>query len=169
MKALAIDPGERVGWARGEVVDGVRMMRGTNACSPHIGELETIPTEPCKLLRVEDHGITKLWPFAVKLGKVFADYDVVIYETWRLRATMAKKFIGNDFQPVQLIGVIRYLHHIHPHVKLVSQGPAIKSTAEKTVPPDLRARLDALPKAHDECHDYDALLHLHHWFWKRYV
>ena len=152
MKALAIDPGERVGWARGEVLGA-----GTES-GKQLFHLE-----------IRDHGITKLWPFAVKLGKVFADYDVVIYETWRLRATMAKKFIGNDFQPVQLIGVIRYLHHIHPHVKLVSQGPAIKSTAEKTVPPDLRARLDALPKAHDECHDYDALLHLHHWFWKRYV
>lgn len=143
MRALAIDPGERVGWANGRVVGGG--------------------------LAIEGHGITKLWDFAVKLGEVFADYDVVIYETWRLRATMAKKFIGNDFQPVQLIGVIRYLHMIHPTVKLVSQGPAIKSTAEKTVTPELRERLDKLPKAHDECHDYDALLHLHHWFWKRYV
>lgn len=143
MKVLAIDPGERVGWATGSLADGA--------------------------LDIGDHGITKLWPFAKKLGEVFTDYDVVIYETWRLRATMAKKFIGNDFQPVQLIGVVRYLAMLNPQVKLVSQGPAIKSTAEKTVPDDLRKRLDALPKAHDECHDYDALLHLWHWYWKTYI
>lgn len=142
MKILAVDPGERVGWATGEL-DGDNLTIGA-------------------------HGITALWPFALKLSQRVDTYDVVIYETWRLRRDMASKFIGNDFQTVQLIGVIRFLAMRTNTVQLVSQGPAIKSTAEKTAPPSLRARLDSLPKAHDECHDYDALLHLHYWHWKRY-
>lgn len=149
MRILAIDPGERVGWATGHVVadlaDG----------STRIGVL--------------NHGITALKPFAVKLGTSFAGYDVVVYETFRLRANVARKFAGNDMQTSQLIGVIRYLSWLHPHVKLVGQGPAIKSTAEKTLPDDIQAIIAGLPKAHDDSHDGDALLHLWHWYWSKYI
>ncbi len=147
MRILAVDPGERVGWAVGEVA------------GPVGGQL----------LRVENHGISFLKDFAVKLGQVFHEYDVVIYETFRLRANVARKFAGNDMQTSQLIGIIRYLGWINPQVKVVGQGPAVKATADKTMPSNIQSIIDKAPKNHDDSHDTDALRHLWFWFWERYV
>ena len=135
---LAIDPGERVGFATGIIADG---------------ELE-----------VTGQGVAPLQDFAIKLGKAIANYDTVVYETWRLRPDMARKMVGNDFQPVQLIGVIRYLGWLHPTVRLKSLGPNTKVTGHKVMPPVLRERL-----AHStEEHDQDALALLSYYWWDRY-
>lgn len=133
---LAIDPGERVGWATGEVDEG---------------------------LEVADHGVAPLRDFAIKLGESVSKYDVVIYETWRLRADVARKMVGNDFQPSQLIGIIRYLGWITPGVKLVSQGPQIKRTALKTMPIQIHRRMHLSSEQHDQ----DALMHLWYYAWKQ--
>lgn len=150
MKVLAIDPGERVGWATFEVA----------AQSPEGGPPE---------LTVVNHGIAFLKDFALKYMKVVKDYDVVVYETFRLRPTSAKAMIGNDFPVVQLIGMVKLGAWLHPQVKLVSQGPVIKHTADKTMPDEIRKRIEGLPANHDDSHDGDALRHGWHWYWSRYV
>lgn len=150
MRVLAIDPGERVGYATGEIVDD--------------------PVKPgAKTLRVTGHGISFLKDFALKLHEVAGGYDVIVYETWRLRAALANRFAGSDFPAVQLVGMIRLCAWVNPNVKLVGQGPAIKSTALKTVGPDIKRILDGLPKAHDDAHDGDALMHLHYYFWSKHL
>jgi hypothetical protein len=143
VKILAIDPGERVGWATGEVLDGE--------------------------LTVKTHGITALRDFAIKLAESFGNYDVVVYETWRLTQKGARVSIGSDMQSSQLVGMIRLLAWLNPKVKLVSQPPAAKSTAERTLPEWLREKIAKLPKAHDDAHDGDALLHIWKFYWERFV
>jgi len=159
MRVLAIDPGERVGWAHGDVYvppkGGLRGQMVGNDGSPD--------------LRVTGHGISFLKDFALKLHEVASTYDVIVYETWRLRADKARAFIGNDFQSSQLIGMVRMCAWLNPRVTLISQGPGVKSTADRSMPEWLRAKIAALPAAHDDSHDGDALRHLWHYFWERYV
>jgi hypothetical protein len=135
MKAIAIDPGERVGWA-------TSILTST--------ELTDIK-----------QGVTPLKDFAMKLGKVAGEYDVIVYEAWRLYPAAAKSMIGNDMQPSQLVGMIRYFGWLNPQVKMVVQGANIKTTAEKTMPDWFKERM-ALSS---EQHDQDALMHLWHYWW----
>ena len=137
-RILTIDPGERVGWARGVVVDGA--------------------------LTDVVHGVSALYDFALKLGKSLDNYDTLVYETWRLYPHMAKTMIGNDFQPVQLVGIIRYLSWITPHIKLVSQGANCKKTGLKVMSDDLKSRLSSSSEQHDQ----DALMHLAYYYWEKY-
>lgn len=135
---LVIDPGDRTGWARAVITDGA------------ITEIR--------------QGVTPLKDFAVTLGKRFADYDTVAYETWRLRPDMARKMVGNDFQPIQLIGVIRYLGWVHPSVRLKSLEPNVKSTGRKVMPPILAERIQHSSEEHDK----DALDLLSYYWWNKY-
>lgn len=139
MKVLAIDPGERTGWAIGEIEDSK--------------------------LTIVNQGVTPLKDFALKFHEVAGDYDVVVYEWWRLRADVAKKMIGNDFLPSQLIGMIRLSAWLNPKVKLVSYGPQVKTTAIKVAPDWLKER-KALSS---EEHDKDALDLLYYYFWENFV
>lgn len=146
MKVLAIDPGEKVGWARGCV-------------QPNAFELE-------------DHGIADLKPFALKLYDAIADYDAVVYETWRLYAGHAKKMIGNDMQTSQLVGMIRMAAWLNPEVKLVGQSASIKETADKTAAamcPEVSDLLAKEPGTHDDAHDMDAVRHLWYWHWSKHI
>lgn len=153
MKVLVVDPGERVGWCHAEII--VPDPRSTTQFAP--------------CLRVTGHGISTLKDFGLKVTEVYDNYDVVIYETWRLRADIARKMVGNDMQSSQLIGMVRLSSWQNPHVKLVAQGPAVMKTGDKVATPAVRAILDRLPKAHDESHDRSALLHLSYWYWKHYA
>lgn len=144
MKVLVIDPGERVGWCTASVIKSAG-------------------------LTVLTHGITPLKEFGLKVNEVFGNYDVVVYETWRLAAGMAAKFAGNDMQSSQLIGMIRLSAWQNPQTKLVAQPPGKMKTGAKVATPQIREILDRLPKAHDESHDGSALLHLSYWYWKTYV
>lgn len=162
MNVLAIDPGERTGWAVGTVV---------NPAGP-IDKLRPLPT----WLRVEDHGISYLRDFALALHRsvVIEDkYDVVVYENWRLRPDKARSFIGSQFPTVQLIGMIRLCAWLNPRVRLVEQTPADKTTAKRALAhpqgADIHTRLQKMPANHDDGHDGDALLHLWHWYWKENI
>lgn len=137
-RVLVVDPGDRTGWARC-VIDG-----------------ETISDVVT--------GVTPLKDFAVALGKSVDKYDTVVYETWRLRPDMAKKMVGNDFQPSQLIGIVRYLAWITPGVRLKSLEPGVKKTGRKVMPDVLRERLDHSSEEHDK----DALDLLSYYWWKEY-
>lgn len=165
IRVLAIDPGERVGWATG-VVNEVPV-QGDEHSGVHT-------------LEVTSHGISRLKDFGIKMHEVLVTdpkYDVLIYETWRLRAGQARKFAGNDFQPVQLIGMARLCAWLNPHVQLVSRPPGVAqpdSVARKTVAAHpqgepIQAILDNLPKTHDDAHDGDALLHLWAWYWEKFL
>lgn len=135
-RILALDPGERTGWAAG-TWDGQQ-------------------------LTDIKQGVAALKDMALALGKRIDTYDTVVYEVWRLYPHMARTMIGNDFQPVQFIGMVRYLAWLHPQIKLVSQGADIKNTALKTMPTVLSKRM----KKSSEQHDQDALMHLWHYVWR---
>lgn len=146
LKVLAIDPGEKVGWARVTASPGS--------------------------FSLEDHGIADLKPFAIKLHESVPNYDVLIYETWRLYAGQAKKMIGNDMQTSQLVGMIRLAAWLNPGVKLVGQSASIKETADKTAKvmcPEVSDLLDREPSKHDDAHDMDAVRHSWYWYWNKYV
>lgn len=147
MRVLAIDPGERVGWARADILGGNLELHG--------------------------HGISGLKDFALALAVAAGTYDAIVYETFRLSAAKAKSFAGNDFPVVQLIGMIR-LCAWRAGVPLIAQGPAIKTTALKTMRANERRDLldivePALAGVHDDGHHGDAILHLWHYYWERYV
>lgn len=138
-RVLVIDPGERVGWAKAVITDG---------------EITEVT-----------QGVHHLKDFALALGKGAENYGHIIYETWRLRPDMAKKMVGNDFQPVQLIGIIRYCSWLHPSIQLHSLGPSTKTTGRKVMPQILSERLSHSTEEHDR----DALDLLSYWWFKRYA
>jgi hypothetical protein len=149
VRVLALDPGERVGWATGVIDTGA---------------------EP--FLEVSNHGISFLKDMALKLHEVAGNYDVIVYETWRLRPNKAKAFIGNEFLSSQFIGMVRLCCWLNPGVKIVPQGPNTKSTADRYIAhhqPDIQRRLDAMPKAHDDGHDGDALRHLAFYYYDKFA
>lgn len=140
-KVIVIDPGERVGWARCTIEDGA--------------------ITPDSVV----HGVHALKDFALKFAESVTNYDHVIYETWRLRPDMAKRMVGNDFQPVQLIGMIRLLAWQNPTIGLHSLAPSVKSTGHKVMPDHMKARLEHCSEEHDQ----DALALLSYWWWNKYV
>jgi hypothetical protein len=148
LRVLALDPGERVGWARAV-----------------LGEDGTWSEFR--------HGITPLWDMATAttdaLGIAYgqhdvaaaSDYDVVVMEEWRLYPHMANNFVGSAFPSVQFIGAVRLCCKLSG-TKLVMQGASVKKTADKTLAklrPDLH-ELVTRPIKHDDGHDLDAIRHL---------
>ena len=148
-RILAIDPGEKVGWAT------ALSWPATDSADPRLEVLE--------------YGIHGLKDFAIALGKGIERYEQVIYETWRLRPAAAKHLLGNDMQTSQLIGMIRFLGWQHPEIKLTGQSPSIKATALKTLPDDVRQIVEGAPARHDEAHYADALLHAWYAHWRKHV
>lgn len=51
--------------------------------------------------------------------------DLVIYESFRLFPNKAKAMIGAQFEPVQVIGVIRFLCQ-ERHIPMIEQAPVLK-------------------------------------------
>lgn len=166
MKVLAIDPGERVGYA-------------TATIEP--------PADPQALsnemvLKLETHGISAMKDFALAMFKSIVlerKYDAVVFETFRINPKKAKTFIGNDMPTIQLIGMIRLccwvvtLLHPDQPVQLVSQGPSAKTSARMSLihEPDgvIRQKVAAAEALkHDDGHDGDALLHLWNYYFERY-
>lgn len=143
MLVLALDPGEKVGWARAEIAPDLTFT-----------ELQ--------------HGITGLKDMALACEKRISTYDLVVMEDWRLNAKTAKSLIGNDMQSSQFIGMIRLLGWT-TNTKVKMQGPGVMNTARKTAPDWLQEIIAKEPKAHDDAHNVSALLHLWHWAWHEYV
>lgn len=141
MRVLALDPGDRVGWARADV-------------DPSSGTWDDLR-----------HGITPLKDMALAIhASKLGEYDLVVCEDWRLYPHMAKQMIGSSFPSAQFIGMVRLLCWTY-HRKLVMQGASIKTTADKTMAalrPDLY-ELVTKPIAHDDGHDLDAIRHLFFW------
>lgn len=140
-RVLVIDPGDRTGWVRCVIEDGV--------------------IDPASVVQ----GVHPLKDFALKLAESVTNYDTIVYETWRLRPDKAKVMVGNDFQPVQLIGMVRLLGWQHPTVKLKSLGPNTKKTGRKVMPDWMQERLQYSSEEHDK----DALELLSFYWWEKYV
>ena len=173
MRVLALDPGQRVGWARA-VVRPMRPSRG------YVAESDVLPSPSLRPmeLRVEDHGIAALRDAALAVHKaiVLEDrIDVVVLEKFILTARGAKVLVGDDLQTSQFIGLVRLCCWLNPRVKLVMQ-PARRDrpyrrslNCDHPAARDILARLEKLPKSHDDSHDGSALQHLWDWFFERYV
>ena len=135
MKVLATDPGERTGWVIGTIgPDG---------------------------LTIDERGVDGVRDFAQKLESLVRQVDVVVYEVWRLYRHKAKQLTGNDMQPSQVVGMIRY-EAWKQQKKVVSQGAQIKSTALKTMPQGMQ---DQMAESSEQ-HDQDAVMHAWFYYWK---
>lgn len=145
MRLLAIDPGEKFGWATADFSSAI--------------------------FAVGTHGITPAKEFIVKLFEVVDTYDVVVFESYRISSVPArlKAHAGSDVPTLQYIGAIRAACWLNPTVRCIDQAPATKKTADSTMPNWLREKIAALPRAHDDSHDGDALRHAWFFYWKRYV
>lgn len=151
MRVLALDPGERVGWARAEV--------GSDCTWTDLR-----------------HGITPLKDMALAVHYAQSNrgetpYDLIVCEGWRLQAGKQDEFIGSEFRSSQFIGMVR-LCGWTSGTDVVLQEPRVKyhQCNEPTNQPEwLREKLDKFPKTHDDAHDADALLHLWYWTWLKYA
>lgn len=162
MRILALDPGERVGWAVAECDDELLVPW-------HISEEVTVAAPE---LRIVNHGISFLKDMALAVHDRAFSYNHVVYETWRLQANKARTFAGSDFPSVQFIGMVRMACWLNPTVTIHSQSPSTKSTADRVIPllyPDIDGRIKAAPAAHDDSHDTDALRHLAYWHYRRFI
>jgi hypothetical protein len=138
-KVLALDPGDRVGWARADVADD-----GTWT------EFR--------------HGITPLRDMATAVYYVKKRYDVMVCEDFRLYPQMARSLVGSSFPSVQFIGMVRLCCWL-ADIEFVLQGARAKEMADRSMKklcPDLY-NLVTTPRAHDDAHDHDAIRHL--WTW----
>ena len=66
-----------------------------------------------------------LWEGIAKLIKRY-NPNVILYETFILRAGAAKRLIGNSFPAAQVIGVIRYLSAEY-NIPCYSQSPSMRT------------------------------------------
>lgn len=159
-RVIAIDPGERVGWAH-----GVMYAHGE---ARHPDQVD--PDPGCELT---GHGITPLKDFAMKFHEVAGKYDTVIFEPYRIAAGKFKAHVGSDVPTLQLVGMIRLSCWLNPKVKVVSSGPGNKATGRKYAAahlPEISQIIEAaLATDHDSGHDGDAVMHLVNYFFKEYV
>lgn len=142
MKILALDPGNRVGWARADV------------CAD-------------RSLTDFRHGITPLRDMAMAVDRSAGEYDLIVFEDWRLYPHMAKEMRGSTFPSVQFIGMVK-LAAWRAGTALATQGASIKKIADarmKVEAPDLH-ELVTRKVTHDDGHDQDAIRHLYYWVWK---
>jgi len=138
---LVLDPGQRVGWCRADIVDG------------EIKQATFV------------QGVTPLKDMALTLGKRIDQYDTVVYESFHLRPDKAQDLIGNDFQVVQFIGIVRYLGWLNPQVRTKRLSPSDKTTGRKVMPDWMRKRINLSTEEHDK----DALDLLSYYWWDKYV
>lgn len=146
-RVLALDPGDRVGWARADVHED--------------GTWENLK-----------HGITPLRDMAIAVHSSLATtgsrrdpkYDIVVVEDWRLRPGEERNFIGSSFPSVQFIGMVKLCCWLSG-TTYVTQQPSDKKIALKSMAnlrPDTHEMVTT-PRKHDDAHDMDALMHL--WFY----
>lgn len=157
-RVLALDPGDKVGWARADIHDDgtwTRFRHGILQLKPAALAVDSALTKPPS---------SASWP-----GTHLPEYDVVVCEDWRLYAHMAKHLVGSEIPSAQFIGMVK-LACWKSGVPLVMQfarqvnsnKPEILAPAEATMKrlrPDL-FELVTQPGAHDDLHDMVAIKHL---------
>lgn len=141
-----IDPGGTTGWARLMARAAFRMNKGkVTGVFPAIELLE--------------HGETPLWKGMSELVELC---DHVVIERFALYGTKAGSMVNNEFPPVQVIGVVRYLAEQFDKPVIFQSASVIHRKGQ--INPLLKPGVDALiPKGG---HQRDALAHgiyaLHH-------
>jgi hypothetical protein len=144
LRVIAFDPGELTGWARGVL---------------HVGV--DIAGTPASQLEVEAFGYDPWKPTALAFWRTMAEdpYDVVIYETWRLRRSSALDLIGSDMQSSQFIGCVKlatWVAQKERPVRILGQEPSIKHVID-----GWKGGTDYLPRdSEGKEHFRDALRHL---------
>jgi hypothetical protein len=140
MRVLALDPGEKVGWACADI-------------DPTSGAWQNLT-----------HGITELWQMAESIHAVADKYDLIIYENWLLYAAKAQEMVGSSFPSVQFIGAVKLSARL-AGTRVITQSAQIKEHADKAMKvlmPDMY-ELVTRPVRHDDGHDQDAIRHLFYW------
>src|SRR5690242_8713487 len=114
-RVLALDPGDRVGWARADIADD-----GTWSNLQHgIEDLKPMA------LRVNS-ALVPEYIYDEDCGRVLCGppgYDVVVCERWALYPTHAKVMIGSEIPSAQFIGMVKLSCWL-AGVPLVMQGAA---------------------------------------------
>lgn len=152
---IAIDPGEKVGWATAEAnADG---------------------------LTVLEYGISTLKEFALAFATSQTDYEYVIYEEYRVQGgARARANIGSTVPTLQLVGMIRLscwckqIKHDDGHPYIISQTPGDMHKGAGVAPEIVdREMLQTIHAAmsgpHDDGHHGSALLHLCCWYFNTYM
>lgn len=153
-RVLALDPGEKVGWARADIAengDWTNLRHGITPLRDMVLAVHAALTINC------EHYDPPLDP----------TYDVIVIEDWRLRPDKAHSMIGSSFPSVQFIGAVRLCCWVSG-TKLVTQQPSERNLANKPMKalrPDLY-ELVTKPISHDDGHDQDALKHLWFYTWR---
>jgi len=144
LRIAAFDPGERTGWGLAERADNF---------DAKTGEGLTILEQGVWTVREVGHGLQALLQRA----------GVAVYETWRLYESHALVMIGNDMQPSQVVGMIRY-EAWKQGLKIRNNGADIKAQARKTMPEWL---VKHMAKSSEQ-HDQDAIMHLWYYVWREF-
>lgn len=143
-RVAAFDPGERTGFVV-VLVEASFDPTTTNGFS------------------IEQQGVLTVRQVGHQLREILEPVDLVTYETWRLYKTHAELMIGNDMQPSQVVGMIRYEAWLQGK-KVVSNGADIKGLAVQTMPNTLREYMDLSSEQHDK----DAIMHAWYVAWRHH-
>ena len=134
-RIIAIDPGDQTGYAIGVLGPGHKF-------------------------EVHDWGYTDWKTFVINYDKVMLGekpFDIVVYESWRLRATAAKQKTGSTFPEIQCIGCIK-LGAWRNKATLFTTEPAYKPVVDGWM-----GGTEYLPGRDGAEHARDAMRHLY-WY-----
>jgi len=141
-RIIAIDPGEMTGWAAGYLIEA-NSLEGT----PRQLEVAKFDYSPWKSFVMQfDAEMRGDNPF-----------DIVVYESFRIRATAAKALTGSDVPTAQCIGAIK-LAAWRAGSQLVTSEPSHKPVIDRQM-----GGTDYLPKRDQVEHYRDAVRHIH-WY-----
>jgi hypothetical protein len=157
-RVLALDPGDRVGWAYATIAED-----GAWSDVAHgIEDLKPLA------LRVY-HAVTMGEPLEQRNDCPRGGFDVVVCERWALYPHMAKVLVGSEIPSAQFIGMVKlscWLAGVplvmQPASRVNSNQPGVMAPAERSMK-KLRPELFELvtqPIAHDDGHDLVAIKHL---------
>lgn len=130
-RIMAVDPGEMTGWAIGTLTDGS--------------------------LVIDQYGYDPWKVYAINLANVQKGenpFDIIVYESWRLRPQNAKQLVGSDFPSSQCIGAIK-ISAWTSGATLATSEPAYKPVIDRQM-----GGTDYLPKRDTVEHYRDAIRHI---------